>query len=173
MTWDCEARFAFRVPNDVKMISRLSTSLARLGVSSGRCPEEMERQIAIALGEAISNAIIHGNLEVGSQLREQGREREFCALIQQRAVEHPYCCRTVEIETSIYADSISWRIADDGPGFVPSRLPDPLSEENRRRCTGRGVLMMRAFFDEVCFNGKGNEVTLTVYGQPRRLAWAM
>ena len=51
-------------------------------------------------------------------------------------------------------------IRDEGPGFDPSKLPDPTDPKNVDRPCGRGVMLMRAFMDEVLYNSQGNEVTL-------------
>jgi anti-sigma regulatory factor (Ser/Thr protein kinase) len=51
-------------------------------------------------------------------------------------------------------------IRDEGPGFAPDKLPDPTDTSNLERSSGRGVLLMRAFMDEVSFNAQGNEVTM-------------
>ena len=47
-----------------------------------------------------------------------------------------------------------------GVGFDISKLPDPRDPENLVRASGRGVLMMRMFMDEVSWNESGNEVTM-------------
>ena len=51
-------------------------------------------------------------------------------------------------------------ITDQGSGFDPAALPDPTTEENLQKPTGRGIMLMRAYMDEVRFNEKGNQVHL-------------
>ena len=51
---------------------------------------------------------------------------------------------------------------DEGSGFDPGALPDPLDPENLEKASGRGVLLMRAFMDDVRYNDAGNEVTLVL-----------
>ena len=55
-------------------------------------------------------------------------------------------------------------VQDEGPGFDPSSLPDPTEPANLERVSGRGVLLMRTFMDEVSYNQVGNEVTLVKRG---------
>jgi anti-sigma regulatory factor (Ser/Thr protein kinase) len=55
-------------------------------------------------------------------------------------------------------------IADEGPGFDPSKLPDPTDPENLLRPHGRGVMMMKLFLDDVQYNDQGNKVTLVKNG---------
>jgi len=43
------------------------------------------------------------------------------------------------------------------------KVPDPLAPENRFKPSGRGILLMRSFMDEVRCNRRGNEVTMTKY----------
>ncbi len=51
-------------------------------------------------------------------------------------------------------------IRDEGSGFDRSELPDPTDPENLLKSSGRGVMLMQTFMDEVIFNDRGNEVTL-------------
>lgn len=41
------------------------------------------------------------------------------------------------------------RVRDEGPGFDPSSLPDPLAPENLLKSSGRGIFLIRSFMDEV------------------------
>jgi anti-sigma regulatory factor (Ser/Thr protein kinase) len=51
-------------------------------------------------------------------------------------------------------------IADEGPGFDISKLPDPTDLKYIDRPSGRGVLLMRAFMNKVRYNTTGNRVLL-------------
>ena len=51
-------------------------------------------------------------------------------------------------------------VRDEGPGFDPSHVPDPTAPENLMRATGAGLLLIRAFMDEVSHNAAGNEITM-------------
>ena len=52
-------------------------------------------------------------------------------------------------------------ISDDGSGFDPAALPDPADPPSLEKVSGRGVLLMRTFVDEVVYNETGSAVTLT------------
>ena len=54
----------------------------------------------------------------------------------------------------------TFTVRDEGPGFDPSKLPDPTDPANLEKISGRGLLLMRTFMDEVRFNATGNEVTM-------------
>ena len=51
-------------------------------------------------------------------------------------------------------------IRDDGPGFDPAALPDTADPENLLKPSGRGVMLMRTFMDEVTFSSNGACVTM-------------
>jgi len=93
--------------------------------------------IKLALEEALVNAVKHGNkLDPAKMVR-----------VRYRACDQR-------------ADVI---IEDEGTGFNPAELPDPLAEENIERCSGRGILLMRAYMSSVVFNPQGNKVTMTKF----------
>jgi anti-sigma regulatory factor (Ser/Thr protein kinase) len=47
---------------------------------------------------------------------------------------------------------LSVRVRDEGCGFDPAILPDPLAPENLLKANGRGIFLMRSFMDEMTFN---------------------
>jgi serine/threonine-protein kinase RsbW len=51
-------------------------------------------------------------------------------------------------------------IEDEGEGFDPQQVPDPLAPENLERPCGRGLLLMRSYATWVRHNRRGNCVTL-------------
>ena len=51
-------------------------------------------------------------------------------------------------------------IRDEGAGFDPAKVPAAGQPGSLDPQTGRGLVLMRAFLDEVTFNSQGNEVTL-------------
>ena len=81
-------------------------------------------------------------------------------LIDERCRTAPYCERRIRVVARLDRDEARFTIADDGPGFDPGALPDPRAAQNLERLSGRGVLLMRTFMDEVTFHERGNVVTL-------------
>jgi anti-sigma regulatory factor (Ser/Thr protein kinase) len=137
---------------------RLSSSLQEFGVRS----ETALPQICMALEEALANAVYHGNLELDSELKEDGTEL-FTILARKRCELAPWNQRRVYI-TELAAPLGLWiTIRDEGCGFdvrsALKRTENPLSI----LASGRGLMMMKAFTDELVFNRVGNEVTLVVY----------
>jgi serine/threonine-protein kinase RsbW len=99
--------------------------------------EDDLHKIGMAVRECMVNAVVHGN-------RYNVNKR-------------------VHVMLTYGQESLTVRIADQGEGFEPSDVPDPLAEENLLRHSGRGVFLIRAFMDEVHFRKLtpfGTEVTL-------------
>jgi CheY-like chemotaxis protein/anti-sigma regulatory factor (Ser/Thr protein kinase) len=127
------------------------------------CDAAKTRQVGTALVEALRNALDHGNLELSSSLREAD-DGSYERLRQQRQNERPYCDRRVHVETHFSRNEATCIIRDEGLGFDCSTLPDPTDPENLLKPCGRGIMLMHAFMDEVTYNDRGNEVTLTKRG---------
>jgi len=122
-------------------------------------------RIGIALREALLNAMYHGNFELGSdQLLAAGRHhdsgRSYHELVEERRSSPPYRDRRVHVEVEISRESARYTIRDEGPGFDRSILPDPTDPMNIERESGRGLLLIHTFMDEVIFNESGNTITL-------------
>ncbi|MFW6038880.1 MAG: ATP-binding protein [bacterium] len=90
--------------------------------------------VRLALEEALSNAIRHGNGEDPT--------------------------KKVTIEYAVTDQRIEVSIADEGHGFQPDTLPDPTDDENLARPHGRGVMLMQAYMNEISYNDRGNRVTM-------------
>jgi anti-sigma regulatory factor (Ser/Thr protein kinase) len=123
------------------------------------CDAAKTRQVGTALNEALRNALDHGNLELDSSLREAD-DGSYERLRQQRQQESPYRDRRVHVETRFTHDDATCIVRDEGPGFDASKLPDPTDPENLLKPSGRGILLMRTFMDQVEYSDRGNEVTL-------------
>jgi serine/threonine-protein kinase RsbW len=108
--------------------------------------EDTVPNIAMAVREAVVNAVLHGN------------------------AYDPAKHITVSFEAN--NESLIIRVADQGPGLDPSTLPDPLAPENILRGSGRGIFLIRAFMDEVHFRqlNPGTELTLIKHRTPARPA---
>jgi serine/threonine-protein kinase RsbW len=68
--------------------------------------------------------------------------------------------KQVYVRYSIRPDQVLLMIEDEGPGFNPDQVPDPLAEANRERPGGRGIFLMRHYMTWVQFNERGNRVTM-------------
>ena len=116
-------------------------------------------RVSMALREALINAIEHGNLEVSSALREQDDD-SYSRQVHQRRELEPYRARRVMLSVREAPGEVTYVVRDEGPGFDVKTLPDPTDPENLLKASGRGVLLMRTFMDEIQHNALGNEVTM-------------
>jgi anti-sigma regulatory factor (Ser/Thr protein kinase) len=152
-----EARFL--LDNDVSLLPSLIDRLEREIDRLELCDPRTLGQLRGALHEALTNAILHGNLGLGSALGESDEE-EFFRLAVARASQKPYCDRRVHVTARFTHEELTFVIRDEGQGFDPEALPDPTAPENLGQACGRGLLLIRAFMDRVAHNDRGNEITL-------------
>ncbi len=153
------AESTYRLGNDHKfagqVIAQLEDQLRTMKYSDAT---GMLR-ITMALREAVANAIDHGNLELDSDMRDEDGAT-YSELGRQRSQQEPWMSRQVTITSRVTPDQVRYTITDQGPGFDPSSLPDPLDPENLLRAHGRGLMLIRSFMDEVTHNETGNVITM-------------
>jgi CheY-like chemotaxis protein len=149
----------FVLENDASLIPALIGHLENNLTRMRLCDENGLIRVAVALREALINAIHHGNLEVASKLREQD-EKQYYQLVEERREQEPYQDRRVHILARESPHEAVYVIRDEGPGFDPSTLPDPTDPANMEKVSGRGLLLIRTFMDEVQHNKSGNELTM-------------
>ena len=118
-------------------------------------------QIGMAMDEALVNAMHHGNLEVDSSLRDSDDERQYYDQIRARKLVSPFRHRRVRVEAEFSDEHICVQISDDGRGFDPTVIPDPTSDSNLHKVSGRGLYLIRSFMDQVAHNETGNQITMT------------
>jgi len=158
---ECLAQYdsRFVLDNDVSLIApllgHLDGMLTRLKL--GDATERM--RVGVALQEALINAIYHGNLEVGSELRQED-EAVYHDLVRLRRGQEPYRDRRVHFRARLSPAEAIFTVSDGGPGFDLSKLPDPTDPSALERIGGRGLLLIRTFMDRVEHNAQGNEITL-------------
>lgn len=116
-------------------------------------------RISVALTEALDNALYHGNYELSSDLRE-GDGSRWRDSVRTRRDESPYKDRKIFVQGRITRDEVRFTIRDEGPGFDPGAIPTVVDRADLERYSGRGILLMRAFLDEVLFDDDGRQVTL-------------
>lgn len=152
-------KLLFSFPTDRRLIGPAVNNLQDFGVRFGIFNDRERTRIGVALEEAFLNAIIHGNLEVSSKLRDAD-DGSYEKLIAVRMGQSPYRDRRVKVLAKFSQTEARFVIRDEGNGFDVSKLPDPTDPENMARAHGRGVLLIRTFMDDVRYNRKGNQVTL-------------
>ncbi len=100
--------------------------------------EDGSHWIGMAVREAVANAIKHGNkLDVKKKVHAQ---------------------------FDLHGLELVIRICDEGEGFDPSKVSDPLNPQNLMKTSGRGIFYMRTFMDEVHYTfepGGGTSLVMT------------
>ena len=99
--------------------------------------EDHRFAIRLAFEEAVVNAMKHGNRMDPT--------------------------RCVRLTYRISPERAEIRVADEGPGFDPGLVPDPTRDENLQRPCGRGIMLIRAYMDEVSYSPAGSEVRMVKY----------
>jgi CheY-like chemotaxis protein len=159
LDWMVHTESLFVLDNDVSVIpplvSHLEASLTRMKIVD----QTALIQVGVALREAIVNAMYHGNLEVSSSLREEP-DNAFFDLVEERRRTSPYQLRRVRVTARETRAEVTYVVTDEGPGFDPSALPDPTDPQQLESVSGRGLLLIRTFMDEVLHNPQGNEITM-------------
>ena len=159
----CVAQQAMKIVlpnNDRKFLPTVVSELQSLATAIGLTNSSDNTQLGVALEESLVNAVVHGNLEVSSDLRQRNDD-SYAELIEERRNMEPYKDRVVTVTVSLTPEEGQFTIRDDGPGFDVNNLPDPTDPENLLKPSGRGIMLINAFMDEVSFNAKGNEIRLT------------
>lgn len=90
--------------------------------------------INLALEEALTNAIKHGN-------RLDPKKK-------------------VRIEAKVTSKRVEIVVEDEGPGFDRDEVADPTCEENLEKCSGRGILLMEAYMSRVTWDRGGRRVRM-------------
>jgi CheY-like chemotaxis protein len=136
------------------LVAHLRGDLIRLKL----CDETGLIRVGVALQEVLDNAIYHGNLQLGAELRELS-EQAFREVADKRRTQPPYRDRRAHVSASVSRSEAVYVVRDEGPGFEPTKLPEPMEPAQLESGT-RGLSLVRTFMDEVRFNEAGNEITL-------------
>ena len=123
------------LPSTLSTVEVVETKVTEYALKAG-FDEDTATQIAMVSREATANAVLHGNK------RDPNKH--------------------LKARFTLTPESLVIQIADEGSGFNPSDVPDPLSPEGLLRPSGRGIFLMRAIMDEVNFRqlSPGTEITL-------------
>lgn len=97
--------------------------------------DDFYARLMLAVSEAATNGIVHGNKLDASK----------------------------EVEIKVYRSDqkLIFETKDQGQGFDPEEIPDPLAEENLLKTSGRGVFLMEEYADAVDYSENGTCLTLT------------
>ncbi len=113
------------VASRIDMLETVQTVLAQISTIAG-FDEDAIHYMSVAVRESVVNAIKHGN-----RLDESKR---------------------VALEFTLLPSALEVQVRDDGRGFDPGAVPNPVAPENLLKADGRGIFFMRSFMDEVSYS---------------------
>jgi hypothetical protein len=154
--------FHWSIPSRPELIEKTVMALKDRAEHCGICNEERVTGLVISLTEAITNAMVHGNLEISSEVRER-TDGEYGRLLATRCADPKYAEREVQVDVHWDGHRCQWTISDHGNGFnVDEVLKKLESDEVSELASGRGILLMRAFMDEVKWSDGGREIRMSM-----------
>jgi len=126
----------FSFPSDVEYLEKIEKTSAKIASAAG-FDESTVDDISIALTELVNNAIHHGN---------------------QNDVN-----KTVTVSFIVDEKKISISISDEGHGFSPKDISDPVHPDNLMADNGRGIYLVKALMDDVDYkiSETGTKVTIS------------
>ena len=116
--------FEFECKSDPKEIAKVEPFLNAIN-KAARMDDGTFYRLLVAGTEAINNGILHGNKSDPS--------------------------KTVLVTCAVDSRKLVFRVKDEGKGFKPEDVPDPLEEKNLMKTSGRGIFLMRSLMDVVSF----------------------
>lgn len=122
-----------KFPSRVDYLKRVENLISNLS-SHYRISQENEAKISLAVLEAVSNAIFHGN-----------------------KLNHH---KSVTIRFKVSENCVSCLIKDEGEGFDVLCVPDPTLPENIEKIHGRGLFLMKHLADSVEYSAEGRHVKM-------------
>lgn len=155
-----EEQIQLLLPSDPSIIAE--TCRYVLSMAGPDISDALNRDIHVALTEALNNAIIHGNLGVSSALKSDASGwQAYQDRITARMQDPAFNTRTVTLRIIRKGDCLRLEVEDQGAGFDQGLLPDPNTPESLYAASGRGILMMNYCMDQVEFNERGNAVRMS------------
>jgi serine/threonine-protein kinase RsbW len=125
-----------RLPSEVECIEEAVELVTRHCLAGQDAAARTRFRLQVVLSEALSNAIVRGTRE-------------------DRA-------KWVEVRAELGPDVIRLEVTDEGPGFDPSAVPEPIRAEQLDEANGRGLFLIRKLVDAVEFNERGNSICMTL-----------
>lgn len=119
------------IPSDLRETCRPKTAILERLERAG-FPEEETFGIKLALEEALTNAVKHGNNNDSS--------------------------KQITIKYAITPDKAIITVRDEGPGFEPEKVPDCTAPDRLPLPNGRGIMLIRSYMDEVYYRDQGREI---------------
>ena len=131
---DAATLVTLRLPSDVTCIEEAVELVTRHCLAGHTATRTIRFRLQVVLSEALANAILRGN---------------------QEALD-----KWVDVRAELRSDIIRLFVTDEGPGFDPSAVPEPIEPEQIDEAGGRGLFLIRKLVDAVQFNEQGNSICM-------------
>lgn len=149
----------YELESDPSLIAPLLAELQETASDLGIVNNADRVRLGKAIGAALENAMVHGNLELTTAEMAGGSGAD--SVLARRRQASPYRERHVFVTARLTPEEARITIRDEGPGFNVTEISGPESTpEQLISSEGRGLVLIRTFLDEVQFNHAGNEITL-------------
>jgi anti-sigma regulatory factor (Ser/Thr protein kinase) len=151
------------LPSDPGLVEATAEYLMKRAELCGAVSPTRSAKLMIAFVEAITNAIVHGNLELSSDLKERGDDA-FAKALALRANDPVFSKRKVDIQVDYDGTTCRWTITDEGRGFdVEKALKRAESDDPEiLLASGRGLIIMRSFLDDIRWDWGGRRVVMII-----------
>ena len=132
-----QKEYNLTIPSKLDKLIEVERAAEKISAASG-LSKDQSNNIAIAITEAAGNAIVHGNQKDPK--------------------------KKVRIHFRITKKQIVAEVKDEGKGFNPDKLLNPLKPENIMKENGRGIFILKSLMDSVSFHfsPKGTTIRMTL-----------
>ncbi len=134
--------FEMKCISNPKEIGRVEDFLKRIN-QTARLDDGTFYRLFVSTTEAVNNGIIHGN--------KSDSRKKVC------------------ISCTLNTDSIVVRVKDEGKGFDPAAVPNPLDDQNLMKESGRGIFLIRSMMDKVNFENSSDGTIIEMIIDLKRL----
>ncbi|MBE7412584.1 MAG: ATP-binding protein [Leptospiraceae bacterium] len=155
------------IKNSLLLVPKATNILLNFCYAVGFRNLDTYSKISICLHEMITNAIEHGNCEIGYSMKTNiiNQNLNIVDIVKERASLPENLNKRVRVRYNINSKRAVIVVIDEGKGFNSTDIPNPLNEDNVFMVHGRGIMMTRTFVDEMSYNTKGNKVRLVFYNE--------
>jgi CheY-like chemotaxis protein len=166
--------YEFELPNDACLVSPVANFIIQVTSGMDLFPSMENVRLAIAIEQALNNAMFRGNLELSNEEYSPAEDNEFDGvdpeIVVERRSREPFASRKVRLTACVSRAGVEIKVRDQGNGFDTSIVPSSKHESTIDIERSRGLLMMVTHMDEVRFNERGNEVTMLKHARAKKLS---
>jgi CheY-like chemotaxis protein len=161
LTYLREATKVFELPARLELARAILPHLTEGLPDFGIVEAQDVLNLDVALEEAMSNAIIHGTLGLSEEAAKFRQDREaFEKAYVVRKADPRLAGKTITVSSRLTPLDAVFTVEDRGPGFDPEKLPKPEGMTSIQGVQGRGLMLIRLFFDEVVFENGGRRIKM-------------